>query len=232
MSAGKAAFIFVFLSGVIMSVEFFMRILGMVVFFVAGISLGAQLGDITGGPKDTYALLIGLLGALAGLILTPFLTTRPSRALRSQVARLSAQTLVAGLVGLVVGLIIAALLAFPLSLLPEPFRSILPFIGVLLFGYFGVAVFVMRQNDIFSAMRLSIPGRSGGDEGAQDGGNRTILLDTSVIIDGRIADIARTGFLTGTLLIPRFVLDELQFFADSADGLRRQRRRRGRGVLS
>src|SRR3989304_2194578 len=176
MSAGKAAFIFVFLSGVIMSVEFFMRILGMVVFFVAGIYLGAQLGDITGGPKDTYALLIGLLGALAGLILTPFLTTRPSRVLRSTLARLSAQTLVAGLVGLVVGLIIAALLAFPLSLLPEPFRSILPFIGVLLFGYFGVAVFVMRQNDIFSAMRLNIPGRSGGgDEGAQNGRNRTIL---------------------------------------------------------
>jgi len=216
-----------------MSVEFFMRILGMVVFFVAGIYLGAQLGDITGGPKDTYALLIGLLGALAGLILTPFLTTRPSRVLRSTLARLSAQTLVAGLVGLVVGLIIAALLAFPLSLLPEPFRSILPFIGVLLFGYFGVAVFVMRQNDIFSAMRLNIPGRSGGgDEGAQNGSNRTILLDTSVIIDGRIADIARTGFLTGTLLIPRFVLNELQFIADSADGLRRQRGRRGIEVLS
>lgn len=216
-----------------MSTEFFFRILGMIVFFIVGIYLGARLGDISGGPKDTYALLIGLLGALSGLVLTPFLTTRPSRAIRSVLARVSAQTLVAGLVGLVVGLIVAALLAFPLSLLPDPFRSILPFIGVLLFSYFGVAVFVMRQNDIFAAMRLNIPGRLGnGDETNQNGGTRTILLDTSVIIDGRIADIARTGFLTGTLLIPRFVLNELQYIADSADGLRRQRGRRGIEVLS
>jgi uncharacterized protein YacL len=145
----------------------------------------------------------------------------------------SAQTLVAGLMGLMAGLIIAALLALPLSLLPEPFRSILPFIGVLLFSYFGVAVFVMRQNDIFGVLRLNLPGRSGGGETAElQEESRVILLDTSVIIDGRIADIARTGFLVGTLLIPRFVLNELQYIADSADSLRRQRGRRGMEVLS
>jgi uncharacterized protein YacL len=63
-------------------------------------------------------------------------------------------------------------------------------------------------------------------------GSRTILLDTSVIIDGRVSDIAKTGFLPGTLLIPRFVLNELQYIADSADSLRRQRGRRGMEVLS
>ncbi len=62
--------------------------------------------------------------------------------------------------------------------------------------------------------------------------NRNILLDTSVIIDGRIADIARTGFIPGTLLIPRFVLNELQYIADSSDSLRRQRGRRGLEVLA
>ena len=62
--------------------------------------------------------------------------------------------------------------------------------------------------------------------------SRTILLDTSVIIDGRIADIARTGFLPGSLLIPHFVLAELQYIADSPDSLRRQRGRRGMEVLS
>jgi uncharacterized protein YacL len=61
---------------------------------------------------------------------------------------------------------------------------------------------------------------------------RTILMDTSVIIDGRIADIARTGFVNGTLVVPRFVLNELQYVADSADGLRRQRGRRGMEILS
>jgi uncharacterized protein YacL len=119
-------------------------------------------------------------------------------------------------------------------MLPEPFRSLLPFIGVLLFGYTGVAVFVMRQNDIFAMMRLNLPGRSsqGEDRAQPQDGNRSILLDTSVIIDGRIADIARTGFMVGTLLITRFVLNELQYIADSADGLRRQRGRRGMEVLS
>jgi uncharacterized protein YacL len=58
------------------------------------------------------------------------------------------------------------------------------------------------------------------------------LLDTSVIIDGRIADVARTGFLPGSLLIPHFVLNELQYIADSADSLRRQRGRRGMEVLA
>jgi uncharacterized protein YacL len=108
------------------------------------------------------------------------------------------------------GLIIAALLAFPLSLLPAPFRNVLPFIGVLLFSYFGVAVFIMRQNDIFSVLRVNLPGRSQSSSGssaeesaaAREAG-RTILLDTSVVIDGRIADVAQTGFLSGTLLIPR-----------------------------
>jgi uncharacterized protein YacL len=217
-----------------MSVEFIFRLVGMVVFAIMGAYAGIYLAALLKGPIDMYTLLLGLVGALSGLVLTPFLTTRPARSLRALLGRLSVQTLVAGLIGLIAGLIIAALLAFPLSLLPEPFRSILPFFGVLMFGYFGVAVFVMRQNDIFSMMRLNLPGRQSGSEESQpprDAG-RTILLDTSVIIDGRIADIARTGFLVGTLLIPRFVLNELQYIADSADSLRRQRGRRGMEVLS
>ncbi len=183
---------------------------------------------------DMYGVVVALTGALAGLILTPYLTTRPARYMRAVFTRISAQTLAASLTGLIAGLIIAALLAFPFSMLPDPFRAILPFIGVLVFGYLGVAVFVMRQNDIFSILRINLPGRSapGNDGGANRDASRTILLDTSVIIDGRIADITRTGFLVGTLMIPRFVLNELQYIADSADGLRRQRGRRGIEVLS
>jgi len=218
-----------------MSLEFVLRLIGMAALFAVGAYWGAYLGDLLEGPRDLYALILGMLGALIGLILTPFVTTRPARALRSLIARISAHTLVAGLAGLMAGLVVAALLAFPLSLLPEPFRSVLPFIGVLLLSYIGISVFVMRQNDIFSVLRLNIPSRLGGSDDSgvpsQEAG-RTILLDTSVIIDGRIADIARTGFLVGTLLIPRFVLNELQYIADSADSLRRQRGRRGMEVLS
>jgi uncharacterized protein YacL len=182
---------------------------------------------------DFYAVLIGLVGVLFGLILTPYFTVRPARSMRKALGRVSAQTLAAGLLGLIVGLIIAALLTFPLSLLPTPFGEVLPFLAVLLFGYLGVSLFVMRQNDLFTVLRI-IPGRNAPAEDAQNtsSGSRSVLLDTSVIIDGRIADIAQTGFLVGTLLIPRFVLNELQYIADSPDSLRRQRGRRGMEVLS
>ena len=216
-----------------MSTEFFFRLAGMVIFSVAGAFLGSSLGESTGQPPLINAILLGLLGALVGLILTPYMTTRPVRAIRRVLLTASAQSLASGLTGLIVGLIIAALLTFPLSLLPDPFGKILPFVGVVLFSYFGIAVFVMRQGDIFSTVR-QISGRNGSEAATPPAQplSRPILLDTSVIIDGRIADIARTGFIMGTLFIPRFVLNELQYIADSSDSLRRQRGRRGIEVIS
>jgi uncharacterized protein YacL len=222
-------------------VEFIFRLIGMVVLAIVGIYWGIILGRLAGAPEAFYAVILGLLGALVGLVLTPFVTTRPARYLVGVMAKVSAQTLAAGLIGLISGLLVAALLAFPLSLLPAPFSQVLPFIGVLLFSYFGVVIFVMRQKDIFEIFFYrwqSRSGEAGSETGeargvlAGNGGVRNILLDTSVIIDGRIADIAHTGFLAGTLLIPRFVLNELQYIADSADTLRRQRGRRGMEVLA
>jgi len=224
-----------------MSTEFIIRLIGMIVFTTIGVAWGASLGRMANvNPTqntmsvEQYAIIIGLVGALAGIILTPFITNRPIRALRALLTRISAQALFSSLLGLVVGLLIAALLAFPISLLPNPFGEVLPFVGVIVFGYLGVAIFAMRQGDLFSV--IATFSNRNASEGAEVGGklgdNRTILLDTSVIIDGRIADIARTGFLPGSLLIPRFVLNELQYIADSADSLRRQRGRRGMEVLS
>lgn len=217
-----------------MSIEFVFRLVGMIVFAVAGAYLGAFFSEYSNQPKEMYVIVIGLVGAMAGIILTPFITTRPARTIRAIISRISAQTLVSGLFGLMAGLIVAALLALPLSMLPEPYRGILPIIVVLLCAYFGIQVFIMRQNDIFSLFRLNLHGKTdkSEDASAQAEKSRTILLDTSVIIDGRISDIARTGFLVGTLLIPRFVLNELQYIADSPDSLRRQRGRRGMEVLS
>jgi uncharacterized protein YacL len=212
-----------------MSADFIARLIGMILFLVLGLSWGYQVGKLDPPNLFTYTLGIGLVGALFGLVMTPFLSTRPVRALRRALGKLAAETLFAGLLGLVVGLIIAALLSFPLSLLPQPFGSILPFVGVVLFSYFSIALFVMRQTDI--ANLLGGFARRG-ESSAGWHTSRTILLDTSVIIDGRIADIAKTGFLPGTLLIPRFVLNELQYIADSADTLRRARGRRGMEVLA
>src|SRR5688572_12837598 len=215
-----------------MSFEFILRIIGMFVLGIAGGFWGFEISRYTPEDAARTTLVFGLVGALAGLILTPYFTTRPARSIRSILGRVAAESLFAGLTGLVVGLLIAALLAFPLSLLPEPFSQILPFVGVVIFSYLGVSIFVMRQGDIMGLLGALSGRGEGGSSSSWSNLNRNILLDTSVIIDGRVADIARTGFLPGTLLIPRFVLNELQYIADSPDGMRRQRGRRGMEVLA
>lgn len=218
-----------------MSVEFIFRLIGMVLMSLLGAYAGADVGRYYQLDSLTYGVIFALIGGLIGLVLTPYLTTRPMRSLRSLLGRIAAETLFAALAGLVTGLIISALLAFPLSLLPDILGKVAPFIGMVFFVYLGISVFIMRQGDIMGILSsFNLRGGEGSDgEGSNwSKMNRTILLDTSVIIDGRIADIAATGFLPGTLLIPRFVLNELQYVADSPDGLRRQRGRRGMEVLA
>ncbi len=222
-----------------MSIDFIVRIVGMIVFGIFGGYWGFGFGFGTTARENivAYTLGMGVTGAAFGLIATPYFTTIPIRWLRTFLVRVSAEGLLTGLTGLVMGLLVAALLTFPLSMLPAPFGSVLPFVAVLVFGYFGVALFSMRQTDMLNVIAsLSNRGNDmvGGAAASSWGQSsaRTILLDTSVIIDGRVSDIAKTGFLPGTLLIPRFVLNELQYIADSADGLRRARGRRGMEVLS
>ncbi len=216
-----------------MSFDFIIRIIGMLVMGGVGGYWGYDFAANSIPDQIVgYSLGFALLGALSGLLFTPYVTTRPALAMRSLLGRMSAEGLFAGLLGLIVGLLTAALLAFPLSLLPKPLGEILPFLGVLIFSYLGISLFEMRQGDIMGLLS-ALSGRSeGGSSSAWTNLNRNILLDTSVIIDGRVADIAKTGFLPGTLLIPRFVLNELQYIADSPDGMRRQRGRRGMEVLA
>ena len=215
-----------------MSSDFLARLVGAVVFVVLGVIWGNMLGKFNPEFELIYTLSIGLVGVLFGLIATPWFTTRPVRKIRQLIRKLPAETLFSAILGLIIGLIVGALISYPLSLLPDPFGKILPFVGVLLFTYFGVAMFVMRQTDIGNLLNVMSTRKGEGSQANWAQGNRTVLLDTSVIIDGRVADIARTGFLPGTLLIPRFVLNELQYIADSADNLRRARGRRGMEVLA
>lgn len=218
-----------------MTSEFFVRIIGMIVLSLAGLQLGALLADLAGVPGDSrvpYVLAITLVGALAGLILTPWLTTRPFAVLRKRIRQVPATQLIAGVIGLIIGLIIAVLLAFPLSFLPSPFREVLPILAAVGFASLGMYTMIARQHDIAVLLggRLSL--RDTKDAGNTPGGERYMLLDTSVIIDGRIADISQTGFLVDTILVPRFVLNELQHIADSSDMLRRNRGRRGLDILN
>ncbi len=210
-----------------------LRGLVMLVFALVGWELGRsfvgihELGDLT---LDAAKIVVPAVAgsALLGWLLAPWITVRPARALRASLRQVPTTQLVAATMGLAIGLMIAALLAYPLSLLPSPFGTILPFVGVILFGYLGVTVMALRQREIFAFFRGL---RNDAAPGNVAPGQRIMLLDTSVIIDGRIADIAETGFLWAVLAVPRFVLNELQYIADSADELRRNRGRRGLEML-
>jgi uncharacterized protein YacL len=209
-----------------MSIEFLLRIFGMLVFAVIGWQIGSALSS--GDAQIRYILVLALAGAALGLLITPWLTIRPYTWVRKIIRQVPAQQLLAATIGLLIGLIIAALTAFPLSFLPNPLGSILPFASLILFGYLGAWVMVMRERDFFALLG----GRLGRDGLAKSASEKSVLLDTSVIIDGRIADISRTGFIDGTMMIPRFVLAELQHIADSPDNLRRNRGRRGLEMLN
>lgn len=225
-----------------MSIELISRIFGLVIFGIIGVFLGEPLGVLiqeiwsnVSISTIVYQIITTIFMAMIGFLIAPWISIKPILALRKRLSKVSAQSLLYGLVGLIFGLILAALLAYPISLLPAPLGSILPFIAVLLFGYLGIVLFVTRQKDIQAVLRSFSKGSGAAEEKSEEGGlqdSRRILVDTSAIIDGRIADIARTGFVPGRLLIPRFVLNELQYVSDSADNLRRQRGRRGMEVLA
>jgi uncharacterized protein YacL len=216
-----------------MTIEFIFRILGMFLFAFLGWRIGDALSTET--PSDVrYILVLTLAGAALGLLVTPWVTLRPYAWFRRKIRQVPASQLVAATLGLIIGLIIAALTAFPLSLLPEPWRNVLPFVALVVFGYVGAWVMIMRERDIFNVlgMRFGREGSRGASASATTPSDHVVLLDTSVIIDGRIADVSRTGFVEGVMTIPRFVLNELQHIADSPDALRRNRGRRGLEMLN
>ncbi|MBN1934353.1 MAG: TRAM domain-containing protein [Anaerolineae bacterium] len=217
-----------------MSVEFVLRLIGMVVLAIVGWQLGINLAREVGSSdaeQVRYVLILSLSGAALGSLLTPWFTTKPLRWIRERIRSLPAQQLVAIMIGLVIGLVVGALLSIPLSNLPEPWDGIAPIAFTVLFAWLGVAIMVMRARDIENLLKLRRTGLSGEDKTAPKN-ERMILLDSSVIIDGRIADIAQTGFVQVPMVVPHFVLNEVQYIADSSDDMRRVRGRRGLEVLN
>ncbi|MFN2187335.1 MAG: PIN/TRAM domain-containing protein [Candidatus Promineifilaceae bacterium] len=215
-----------------LSYEFFVRLFGAVVCAVLAGWLGGSIAiwmDLD-GDFVLFAVTFGLLGFLVGLILTPIFTTRPLSAARRRIESMPAERLVAIIGGVFLGLIATSLLTLPLSTLPSPFRQITPLVAVIVLCYLAIVVLTLRQGDLRSALRflrVSKPAQ----QGDSNSDERIVLLDTSVIIDGRISDICKSGFIRSTLMVPNFVLLELQHIADSSDPLRRNRGRRGMDVL-
>jgi uncharacterized protein YacL len=213
--------------------EFILRLIGAAAGAAAGFFFGSWLSVAVNAvsQKAGYVFVFSLLGLLSGLILTPYFTSRPLRRIRRRLVAMPTEQLVAIIGGVFLGLIAAALLTLPLSTLPSPFRQVIPLVAAVLLCYLSVVMLTLRQRDLQSTLSFLQRDRQASGQQGQSAEDHLTLLDTSVIIDGRISDICKTGFIRSTLLVPNFVLQELQHIADSSDPLRRNRGRRGMDVL-
>jgi uncharacterized protein YacL len=210
--------------------------------------LGAALGAFIGLGLATASGLFQETGTSYGLILAgwtvawlivgfailPYLTIVPATWIVRSVQALSTAEFVTAVGGLIIGLLMGLLLGAPLSNFPDPLGRWLPLATSIGFGLGMVGLTVAKRQDlIVAAEAIGIFRRQEpSDEAAARKGDPHIIVDTSAIIDGRIAEIVESGFIYGTLVIPRFVLEELQHIADSSDTLRRNRGRRGLEILA
>ena len=218
-------------------------------FTVLGVVLAGQLIPmLESATEDTFwvhsflgitivSLLItvggALLGLAAGLLSAPYLQRRLFSFAswgETMLAGISFSDLLLGVAGLLIGLLIAALLGAAFMNVP----LIGPYVGIVLSIVIGYTCMHLAVSQKQQLVLIYNNLRSAGKEKENIGDTSQYgkLLDTSVIIDGRIADIARTGFLEGPLTVPVFVLEELQHIADSADVLKRNRGRRGLDILN
>lgn len=184
------------------------------VFIAAFVGAGYLLRPIHGKPS---------LSAIAALILALSIIFFETR-----IRKASLKTLIGGAVGSIMGIIGATLIGALLSAqkaIPDSLNSFITLALVLFMSYVGLIVGAIKGDYLDLSALGGIFVEKGMSKVAP------LILDTSVIIDGRVADIAETGFLAGTLVIPKFVLRELQQIADSADSIKRNRGRRGLDIL-
>ncbi|CAN5510606.1 PIN/TRAM domain-containing protein [soil metagenome] len=214
----------------------YIRVLGAAFGGLIGLVLAGVDGGLFSESESAGALLSTWVVAwiVVGFAILPYLTVVPATWLIVRVEELSTAEFVTAVAGLLLGLLMGLLLGFPLGNINEPFGTWLP-LGVSLFLGLGMlGLTVAKRKDLLvaaEAIGLIRPAARDGDANVRRG-DPHIVVDTSAIIDGRIAEIVESGFIYGTLVVPRFVLDELQHIADSSDSLRRNRGRRGLEILS
>ena len=214
----------------------YIRLLGGALGGLVGLAIASANDGIFVGSDYAGALLAVWVVAwiVVGFGVLPYLTVVPATWLIARVEELSTAEFVTAVIGFLLGLLMGLLLGFPLSNFPEPWGQILPLAVSLSLGLGMVGLTVAKRKDLVAAAEaLGIFRRTDPDKDARaETGEPHIVVDTSAIIDGRIAEIVESGFIYGTLVVPRFVLDELQHIADSSDTLRRNRGRRGLDILA
>jgi uncharacterized protein YacL len=214
-----------------------LRVFGLVIGLIVGITAGNAL-VLLGDRDDARGGLIAIGVAIGGIgyLIGPQLSRAVLRNVRDAVVDASTIDIVAIGVGLAFGAILSAALALPLSFLPEPAGTFLPIIAAVGACGFSVAVVLMRKRDLIAPWfrpRQKPAATPAPPVAAPTPAPRPgLIVDTNVVIDGRIGDVLATGFIDVPLLVPRFVLDELQHIADSDDPGRRVRGRRGLEALN
>ncbi|MDA0769570.1 MAG: hypothetical protein BZY79_02325 [SAR202 cluster bacterium Casp-Chloro-G4] len=209
-----------------MVTEIIARLIGGAILATGGWRLGEYISQVW-GPELYVPWVLGLtiLGLVLGLLATPYLSVRFAHNLVLQIESIPTSRLLSTILGGVLGLLVALLLSIPLSRVPGWLGLGLPVALSVLLAYVGGFLLSRGERDVFAHLLPS-------DLSTNGSGGGNILLDTSAIIDGRIADVTQTGFLRGTIVIPSFILDELRHIADSSDSLRRARGRRGLEMLN
>ncbi|MGQ9573539.1 MAG: PIN/TRAM domain-containing protein [Dehalococcoidia bacterium] len=213
----------------IINVGVIFRIIGAVFFGYVGLRVGEYLAEGHSGATEVILWAVpSVLFIVFGVIASPLLFLEPLRRFQEWAARIEPVQLVLGTCGLLAGLLVAALLTPALISLPSIGGVLAPFVVSAILGALGVAAMIGREEEFanFLSRYLPLAGKGTSRVPGQ------IALDTSALIDGRVADIAEAGFIMGTIIIPRFVLDELRYIADSPEALRRNRGRRGLDVLA
>ena len=191
-------------------------------------------------------IICGVVFALLLFLLFPVLARHNAKLatkLYTEIRQTSATGLITGVVGLIIGLIIAFLISSPIvSIINITNTSVGMFVTVIIYLvciWLGIVIGTQKGKDVILAIRRMREENTGNKSQSQpkSGATKTgtaspKVLDTSVIIDGRIADILKTGFVEGRIIIPDFVLVELRHIADSSDSLKRTRGRRGLDILN
>ncbi len=202
-------------------------LLGTVFGFALGLAaLRAADGFIApeNGPAFLTAFVVAMF--LFGYLAIPYITIHPARAAAAKLAEVGAGEFALGVASIVVGLVMGTLIGVSLAQIEGLGGSLAPLVVALFLATMMLIVTMSKRDVLLPAAMGLLPGAR------RSGPSNRVVVDTSAIIDGRIADIAATGFILGTLIVPRFVLDELQRIADSPDSLRRNRGRRGLEILS
>jgi uncharacterized protein YacL len=200
------------------------RLVFIALLATGGYEIGTRTGQGSAGRTALFVLLGSAVGYVVGGIVGR-LTRRTVSGMERELRRTPAASLVAGVVGLIVGLVISALIMLPLLQLPPAAAWPSIVFVYLTLGSLGFGLARSKADDIFALFGLK-PRAAGATHGDIS------VIDTSALIDGRVADLVSTGFLRGTMLLHEGVLRELQTIADSSDPRRRVRGRRGLDVLA